>query len=65
MKVSGGGDPFPRRRSEPVMIVNSVAIGCSPEEILLERERKPVHRAYGSRRLLDAPISFHSVGADG
>jgi len=40
------------------MIVNSIAIGRSPEEILLERERKPVHRAHGGRRLFKRVYFF-------
>ena len=54
--VGAGGGPFPRRRSGPGMIVNSIAIGCSPEEILLERERKPVHRAHGGSRLFNVSL---------
>ena len=45
-----------RIEGKPGMIANSTARSEAPEEILLERERKPVHRAHGGSRLLNVSL---------
>src|SRR5438094_3712354 len=47
-----------RAQQHAGFVVEAIAIGCSPEEILLERERKPVHRAHGGRRLFKCAYFF-------